>query len=91
MRIVLAELGHEAGMVGAALVGFETLDATNRAARGLRDHLYDVTPPEFLTSSRGADVVGCEEARHTRGLLARHGIQARLLGYHHHNAGQASG
>lgn len=28
VRIVLAELGHEAGMVGAALVGFETLDAT---------------------------------------------------------------
>lgn len=26
VRIVLAELGHEAGMVGAALVGFETLD-----------------------------------------------------------------
>ena len=27
VRIVLAELGHEAGMVGAALVGFESIDA----------------------------------------------------------------
>jgi 16S rRNA (cytidine1402-2'-O)-methyltransferase len=27
----------------------------------------------------------CEDTRHTRGLLERHGIQARLLSYHEHN------
>lgn len=32
-----------------------------------------------------ADVVLCEDTRHTRGLLQRHGIDARLLSYHEHN------
>ena len=27
----------------------------------------------------------CEDTRHTRGLLERHGIRARLLSYHEHN------
>ena len=27
----------------------------------------------------------CEDTRHTRGLLERHGIKARLLSYHEHN------
>jgi 16S rRNA (cytidine1402-2'-O)-methyltransferase len=27
----------------------------------------------------------CEDTRHTRGLLERHGIDARLLSYHEHN------
>jgi 16S rRNA (cytidine1402-2'-O)-methyltransferase len=27
----------------------------------------------------------CEDTRHTRGLLQRHGIDARLLSYHEHN------
>src|SRR6266576_2404396 len=32
-----------------------------------------------------ADVVLAEDTRHTRGLLERHGIRARLLSYHEHN------
>jgi 16S rRNA (cytidine1402-2'-O)-methyltransferase len=32
-----------------------------------------------------ADVVLCEDTRHTRGLLERHGIEAKLLSYHEHN------
>src|SRR5256886_4841873 len=32
-----------------------------------------------------ADVVLCEDTRHTRKLLERHGIKARLLSYHEHN------
>lgn len=32
-----------------------------------------------------ADVVACEDTRHTRKLLARHGVKARLLSYHEHN------
>jgi 16S rRNA (cytidine1402-2'-O)-methyltransferase len=35
-----------------------------------------------------ADVVLCEDTRHTRGLLERHGIKARLLSYHEHNEAQ---
>jgi len=38
-----------------------------------------------LAELREADVVLAEDTRHTRGLLARHGIRARLLSYHEHN------
>jgi 16S rRNA (cytidine1402-2'-O)-methyltransferase len=38
-----------------------------------------------LAELRAADLVLCEDTRHTRGLLARHGIDARLLSYHEHN------
>lgn len=33
-----------------------------------------------------ADRVACEDTRRTGGLLARHGIEARLVSYHEHNA-----
>ena len=33
-----------------------------------------------------ADVVACEDTRVTRKLLTAHGIQARLIAYHEHNA-----
>jgi 16S rRNA (cytidine1402-2'-O)-methyltransferase len=32
-----------------------------------------------------ADVVLCEDTRHTRVLLERHGVDARLVSYHEHN------
>ena len=32
------------------------------------------------------DRIACEDTRHTRGLLERHGIETRLLPYHEHNA-----
>jgi 16S rRNA (cytidine1402-2'-O)-methyltransferase len=38
-----------------------------------------------LDELRAADVVLCEDTRHTKGLLARHGIDARLVSYHEHN------
>jgi 16S rRNA (cytidine1402-2'-O)-methyltransferase len=47
-------------------------------------NLDDVTL-RVLAELRGADVVLCEDTRHTRGLLERHGISARLLSYHDHN------
>jgi 16S rRNA (cytidine1402-2'-O)-methyltransferase len=47
-------------------------------------NLDDVTL-RVLEELRNADVVLCEDTRHTRGLLQRHGIQARLLSYHEHN------
>jgi 16S rRNA (cytidine1402-2'-O)-methyltransferase len=47
-------------------------------------NLGDVTL-RVLAELRDADVVLCEDTRHTRGLLERHGIRARLLSYHEHN------
>jgi len=47
-------------------------------------NLDDVTL-RVLAELRVADVVLCEDTRHTRGLLERHGIDARLLSYHEHN------
>ena len=47
-------------------------------------NLDDVTL-RLLEELAAADVVLCEDTRHTRGLLDRHGIEARLLSYHEHN------
>ena len=47
-------------------------------------NLEDVTL-RVLAELRAAAVVLCEDTRHTRGLLERHGIEARLLSYHEHN------
>jgi len=47
-------------------------------------NLEDVTL-RVLDELRQADVVLCEDTRHTRGLLERHGIKAKLLSYHEHN------
>jgi len=47
-------------------------------------NLEDVTL-RVLAELRAADVVLCEDTRHTRGLLQRHGIEVRLLSYHEHN------
>ena len=47
-------------------------------------NLDDVTL-RVLAELREADVVLCEDTRHTKTLLARHGIDARLLSYHEHN------
>src|SRR5581483_649668 len=50
-------------------------------------NLEDVTL-RVLAELAAADVVLCEDTRHTRGLLQRHGIEARLLSYHEHNESQ---
>src|SRR3954463_5044766 len=47
-------------------------------------NLDDVTL-RVLAELRAADVVLCEDTRHTRGLLDRYGVEARLLSYHQHN------
>jgi 16S rRNA (cytidine1402-2'-O)-methyltransferase len=47
-------------------------------------NLEDVTL-RVLAEFRTADVVLCEDTRHTRTLLERHGVDARLLSYHEHN------
>src|SRR2546423_9250822 len=47
-------------------------------------NLADITL-RVLEELRVADVVLCEDTRHTRVLLDRHGISARLLSYHEHN------
>ena len=50
-------------------------------------NLEDVTL-RVLRELREADLVLCEDTRHTRRLLERHGIDARLLSYHEHNEAQ---
>src|SRR5690348_11128445 len=47
-------------------------------------NLEDVTL-RVLAELRAADIVLCEDTRHTRGLLERHGVEARLVSYHEHN------
>ena len=47
-------------------------------------NLDDITL-RVLAELREADVVLAEDTRHTRGLLERHGIRAKLLSYHEHN------
>ena len=47
-------------------------------------NLEDVTL-RLLETLRTADVVACEDTRHTAGLLKRHGITAKLVSYHEHN------
>jgi 16S rRNA (cytidine1402-2'-O)-methyltransferase len=47
-------------------------------------NLDDVTL-RVLAELRAADLILAEDTRHTRGLLERHGITARLLSYHEHN------
>jgi 16S rRNA (cytidine1402-2'-O)-methyltransferase len=50
-------------------------------------NLEDITL-RVLAELAAADVVLCEDTRHTRVLLDRHGIRARLLSYHEHNEAQ---
>src|SRR5438477_5575888 len=52
-------------------------------------NLADITL-RVLDELRDADVVLCEDTRHTRVLLERHGISARLLSYHEHNEAKRS-
>lgn len=47
-------------------------------------NLDDITL-RVLEEIRAADVVLAEDTRHTRVLLERHGVEARLLSYHEHN------
>lgn len=53
-------------------------------------NLQDVTL-RVLAALEGADVVACEDTRHTRVLLERHGISARLVSLHEHNERSRAG
>jgi 16S rRNA (cytidine1402-2'-O)-methyltransferase len=53
-------------------------------------NLDDVTL-RVLAALRDADVIACEDTRHTRKLLARHGIEGRLVSYHEHNERKRAG
>jgi 16S rRNA (cytidine1402-2'-O)-methyltransferase len=50
-------------------------------------NLEDVTL-RVLRELAEADLVLCEDTRHTRRLLDRHGVKARLRSYHQHNEAQ---
>ena len=50
-------------------------------------NLEDVTL-RVLRELAEADLVLCEDTRHTKGLLDRHRIGAKLLSYHRHNEAQ---
>jgi 16S rRNA (cytidine1402-2'-O)-methyltransferase len=47
-------------------------------------NLEDVTL-RLLAALRTVDIVACEDTRHTKVLLDRHGITASLVSYHEHN------
>lgn len=47
-------------------------------------NLEDVTL-RVLATLRDADVIACEDTRHTGLLLKRHGITGKLVSYHEHN------
>src|SRR4051794_3768730 len=47
-------------------------------------NLEDVTL-RVLAALREADVVACEDTRHTKTLLERYGVTATLVSYHEHN------
>ena len=53
-------------------------------------NLEDVTL-RVLRELAEADVVLCEDTRHTRGLLERHGIRATLVSYHRLNEAKRTG
>lgn len=53
-------------------------------------NLADVTL-RVLGELEAAETILCEDTRHTRGLLARHGLQGRLLSYHRHNEAARTG
>jgi 16S rRNA (cytidine1402-2'-O)-methyltransferase len=53
-------------------------------------NLEDLTQ-RVLRELAEADVVLAEDTRHTRVLLERHGIRARLLSYHEHNEAKRTG
>ncbi len=50
-------------------------------------NLKDITL-RCLEVLREADLIACEDTRHTKGLLTRHGINTRLISFHDHNERQ---
>ncbi len=98
VRVEAARFGPEAGMLGAALLARDMAAGIVTGAIEARPHergrlvvcptpignLEDVTL-RVLAALREADVVACEDTRHTRVLLERYGVSATLVTYHEHN------
>jgi 16S rRNA (cytidine1402-2'-O)-methyltransferase len=53
-------------------------------------NLEDVTL-RVLDALAAAELIACEDTRHTRVLLERHGISGRLISFHEHNEGARAG
>ena len=85
LQIERAVLGEAAGMIGAGLIALEALVVRALAVCATPIGNLDDITLRVLAELRDADVVLAEDTRHTRGLLERHGIEARLLSYHEHN------
>ena len=52
-------------------------------------NLADITL-RALDALRQADVIACEDTRHSRNLLNHHGIQRPLMSFHEHNEAMRS-
>ena len=84
-------------MIGAGLLARDLVDGVPTGAIEARPvsgrlvvcptpigNLEDVTL-RVLAALREADVVACEDTRHTKTLLDRYGVNAKLVSYHEHN------
>ena len=100
VRIVRAQFGAESGMVGAAALALAK-ESTRPPAGSMSTaldcrascvvcatpigNLADITL-RVLGQLAQADVLACEDTRHTRVLLEHHGVKpASSLSYHEHN------
>src|SRR5688572_20095706 len=77
----------------------DALDRESREAAGASGSLYVVSTPignleditlRAIETLRRVDYVLAEDTRHSRHLLAHHGIDARLVSYHEHNEARAT-
>src|SRR4029079_12330302 len=78
-----------------SLAGCVTTDIADLLAKPLTAGLYLVATPignlgditlRALSVLSRADVIYCEDTRHSRTLTAHYGIRTRLKPYHEHNA-----
>ena len=98
VRVEAARFGPEAGMIGAGAArarhGRRRRHGRDRSAAVVSGRLVVCPTPignledvtlRVLAALREADVVACEDTRHTRVLLERYGVSATLVSYHEHN------
>ena len=97
VRVEAARFGPEAGMIGAGLLARDLVAGVPTGAIEAQPvsgrlvvcptpigNLEDITL-RVLAALRDADVVACEDTRHTKALLDRYGVNAKLVSYHEHN------